>query len=210
MKAKSVVLIFAFMCASTWISAQDLTGTWGGIYYSQTRRFPHTFFFFLEIKQKGKAVWGTFNTTDSNNNRISTCLCSFTGLLSRKPNGFVELNKGKVIEYNKKAISYNFCDYVEKIRFHYLEKNNTEYLSGTWFSALKTGVLKDGADGSIVVQYLSNEMLRDVDQYIPSLNKLKIKGERNSAKLQFLPDNISMATYDEANMIEILRKMMIR
>ncbi|MDB5212008.1 MAG: hypothetical protein JWQ30_2835, partial [Sediminibacterium sp.] len=100
---KKTFLSFILLIAVTTTFSQDLTGTWGGIIQGSAKGTGRNSSFFLEIKQKGRSIWGVYNITDSNNNTVINCLCNVTAMLPKKPSAFIDLYKERVVDYDKKA-----------------------------------------------------------------------------------------------------------
>jgi hypothetical protein len=195
-----------FMILSISVSAQDISGIWGGIFYTETANVQRQYFIFLEIKQKGRSLWGVYNTTDSNNNGTVNCLCSVSGLISRKPGALVDLYKERVEEYNTRKVSYGVCDNISHFNVHYFMQDSVAYLTGKWFYEMSKGRAQ-GADGVLVLQHLGRHVDRNVDQYFPNLAKMIEKGA-NDSTMSITADDISAATPVEKRLILSIQTIM--
>lgn len=203
MKRLFVSLILLALTGTTF--AQDLTGTWGGVIQSYTGGNARNHYFFLELKQQGKSIWGTYNITDSNNNTVIKCLCSVTALLPKKTGSFINLYKERVIDYDKKLQLLSVCESINSLILHYfIGSDSTEYFTGK--TSHDVGISPNATGNVFVVQKMSNNRLRNVDQYFPRLDKLIEKGKTEEAKT-VVADNAETGTIVEKRLIQILKTM---
>jgi hypothetical protein len=203
---KRSILSFILLGFVSTSFAQDITGTWGGVIQSYTGGNARNQYFFLELKQKGKSIWGTYNITDSNNNTIVKCLCSVTASLPKKPGSFINLYRERVIDYNKKAQLLNVCESINSFILHYFVGNDsTEYLTGK--ASAEVALSPNDPGNLLVVQKMSNNLLRNVDEYFPKLNKLVEKGKTDEAK-SVIADNAATGTVTEKRLMQIIQKML--
>lgn len=203
---RSLLFFILFIC-STVAFCQDLTGTWGGVIQARSsRNYASNQYFFLEIKQQGRSIWGTYNITDSNNNTIVRCLCSATASLPKKPNALINLYKERVVDYDKKIESTQPCEGFNSFILHYfVSADSTEYLTGK--ASFDVGVSNNDRASLLVVQKMSNKLLRNVDAYFPRLAKLVEKGKTEETKT-VVADDPATGTIVEKKLIQTLQTML--
>jgi hypothetical protein len=202
---KRSILSFILLIFTSTAFAQDLTGTWGGVIQSYTGGNARNQYFFLEVKQQGKSIWGAYNITDSNNNTVVKCLCSITGSLPKKAQSFINLYKERVIDYDKKAQLLNVCEAINSFILHYfISSDSTEYLTGK--ASAEVGLSPNSPGNLLVIQKMSNNLLRNVDDYFPKLNKLIEKGKTDEAKT-VMADDPATGTVTEKRLMQILKTM---
>jgi hypothetical protein len=201
---KNKIFYFLIVCCITsGAAAQDLSGPWGGIFFVDRGLVQQKYFLFVDLKQQGRTVWGTYNTTDSNNNAIVGCLCSISGELPKSPGSFVQLFKQRVEDYDKK-IGYPICDNLNNFKLHFFTKGNTQYLTGIWSYESSLGRVQ-GGDGLLVLQHMSGPLPRKIDAFFPHLDKMIAKGvASNSADALIKADDVSAGTPNEQRLISIL------
>lgn len=191
---KKMFILSVFVMTSLIVDAQNITGYWQGYFTAyriqsesnlNSRRYDRTegrtglnftrkFFMTLEIKQSYKALWGAYNTTDSSNLSIG-CLCSISGLLPKKQVSTFDLYKERVVNHDPK-ISVQNCDFVNRLSFHYIMIDNTEYLIGKWFTGDNASAARDGSSGAFMLQHISLTNKMNVDELFPKLDRLLNKG----------------------------------
>lgn len=198
----SVILILII----TTSFSQDISGTWGGLFSTRQSGLTRNYYFFLEIKQKGRTIWGVYNTSDSSNNKNITCLCSISGALPKKLAATFDLYKEHIEDYDKNNVAYQVCNFVNRLSLHYFLENSKEYLTGQWFPE-SGGTLAGGAGGSFVVQHINNVTSRPVDDYFPKLNKMIEKGAAEELTPLIKADDISSATPAEQRMIDAMKTL---
>jgi len=209
---KRILLSFVLILSITASFSQDISGTWGGIISTKQSNLSRNYYFFLEIKQKGRTVWGAYNTSDSNNNKNITCLCSITGSLTKKPAARLDLYKEHIEDFDKATASYLYCNFLNRLSLHYFKENNEEYLAGQWFpESAVSGTFPGGtAGGSFVVKHISNVTERPVDDYFPKLSKMIEKGESDEKGSLIIADDISTATPAEKRMLDAIKSIVIK
>lgn len=205
---KRILLSIITVLIITSSFSQDISGTWGGLISIRQSRFSpnvtNTYYFFLEIKQKGRTLWGVYNTSDSSNNKSTTCLCSVSGSLTKKTAPTFDLYKEHIEDYDKKNVGYQFCNLVSGLTLHYLLENNTEYLTGQWFHETDL-TLARGSSGNFVLQHINSLTSRPVDDYFPKLSKMIEKGMVDSDTPLIKADDISAATPAELKLINSMK-----
>lgn len=203
MKHSFLTLMMSLSVVCTF--SQDINGTWAGIFLTQVKKFPHNYYFFLEIKQKGRTVWGVYNTTDSANNKIVSCLCSVSGFLPKKNGAIIDLYKEHIEDFDKKTVSYALCNFVNRLTLHYFKQDSIEYVTGQWYSESSDGPLAGGAGGLLVAQYITSETMRNVDQYFPKINKMIEKGISEEQTVIIKSDDVSVATPAEKKLLDAIK-----
>lgn len=202
---KRSFLSFILLIFASTAFAQGIAGTWGGVIQSYTGGNARNQYFFLELKQQGKSIWGAYNITDSNNNTIVKCLCSVTALLPQKNGAFINLYKERVIDYDKKLQLFNVCESINSLILHYfVGSDSTEYLTGK--ASSEVGISPNASGNVFVVQKMSNNRLRNVDQYFPRLDKLIEKGKTDETKT-VIADNAETGSVVEKKLMQILKTM---
>lgn len=207
---KRIVLSIAWILFINASFSQDISGTWGGLISIRESRFTRVtrnYYFFLEIKQKGRTIWGVYNMSDSSNNKNISCLCSISGEIPKKPGAVFDLYKEHIEEYDKKHVGYDFCNLVSGLSLHYFLENTTEYLAGQWHHTSDV-TLARGAGGSFVLQHINPLTSRSVDDYFPKLDKMIEKGVVDGEVLQFKADDISAATNSEQRLINAMKTLL--
>ncbi len=186
---------------STTIKSQDLTGMWAGTFHAVTRPMEHSFHFYVDLKQKDRSVWGVYNTTDSANATIFTCLCSISGVLPKKPSSDFELYDERVVDFDAKSIHSGSCRNVQRLFCRYLIKDGIEILVGKWFSTEGANAgTPEGESGYFILRHASNQNFRNPDQYFPKLDKLIAKGviaDASSSKPILIPDERSLTPLEQ-------------
>jgi len=209
MKKSFLTLIMSFTIACAF--SQDISGTWAGIFLTQQiKNIPKNYYFFLEIKQKGRTVWGVYNTTDSNNNKSISCLCSISGSLPKKTGAIVDLYKEHIEDFDKNTVTYALCDFVNRLNLHYFIQDSTEYITGQWYSEAGGGPLAGGAGGLLVAQHISIQTMRNVDQYFPKLNKMIEKGATDEQTIAIKGDDISAAIPAEKRLLDAIKTIIAK
>lgn len=206
---KRILLLIVSILFISVSFSQDISGTWGGLISIKPSRFNRltkTYYFFLEIKQKGRTIWGVYNTSDSSNNKNITCLCSISGSLPKKPGATFDLYKENIEDYDKKNVGYEFCNLVSGLSLHYFLENTTEYLAGQWFHTSDV-TLARGTSGSFVLQHINSLTSRSVDDYFPKLDKMIEKGAVAGQMPLTKADDISTATPTEQRLINAMKKL---
>lgn len=200
------ILFLIVCCTSLGSAAQDLSGPWGGIFFVDRGLVRKKYFLFVDLRQQGRTVWGTYNTSDSNNNAIVGCLCSISGGLPKSTGPFVQLFKQRVEDYDKK-IGYPICDNLNNFKLHYFVKGNTQYLTGVWSYERSIGKVQ-GGDGLLVLQHLSGPLPRKIDAFFPHLEKMIAKGaSSNPPEALIKADDVSAGTPNEQRLISILESI---
>lgn len=203
---KVIVLFLLFVGFAKGAFAQDLSGSWGGFFFVDRVRVQSKYFLFVDLKQQGRTVWGTYNTTDSNNNAIVGCLCSISGELPKKQGSYVQLFKQRVEDYDKR-IGYPICNNLNNFKLRYFIKGNTQYLTGVWSYETSFGKVQ-GGDGLLVLQHLSGPLPRKLDAFFPHLDKMIAKGVvNNSDEALIKADEVSTGTPNEQRLISILESV---
>ncbi len=204
------LFIFSIIILSIFkVDAQNISGQWQGYFVTATRISPARSYFFLDIKQEQKALWGVFNNyTGSPFNNVIGCLCSVTGIIPKGGSSTFDLYKDKIIDHNPK-ISDGQCDFVNKLSIHYVVIDNLEYLVGKWYTATNAFTLNDGSSGVFVLKHVSLQTTKNIDEYFPKLNKLLEKGKITDslllAKSPLLPDQYSSLKKEEIDLINTFR-----
>ncbi len=198
---KTLLVFILFTCLSP-LFAQELSGTWGGIIYTQLNSYPRNYYLFLEVKQLGRDVWAVYNITDTNNNSITKCLCKLKAVLPKKSSARLEFYKEGVIDYDKAANLRNACELLTQAEMHYFKEDSTEYLTGTWFPGVSRNMTDAGS--LLVLQHMSNKTFRNVDDYFASLAMPKSIPDD---KPMIIPDKVSAGLLPEKRLIETLKTM---
>jgi len=179
---------------------------WGGIFVSNVTRVERKFYVFLELKQQGRAVWGIYNTTDSNNNQSVNCLCTISGSLPRKKGAFLDLSKESVVM--NRSVSYAVCDLVSRLNLHYLTKDSVDYITGKWYAGTdipgRQHPVEGDADGSLVLQRISGQMVWNADQYFSNLDKI-IKRGAEDGQHALIADDVATASEREKRLLRLLQ-----
>ena len=204
MKPILLLCIVTFFVTASF--AQNISGTWGGLFSTRQGALTRNYYFFLEIKQKGRTIWGVYNTSDSSNNKSTTCLCSISGSLSKKTASTLDLYKEHIEDFDKNTVSYMICNFVNRLSLHYFSENNNEYLTGQWFPE-SGGTLAGGAGGSFVVQHINSLTQRPIDDYFPKLNKMIEKGATDEQGPLIKTDDVSVATPAEKRLLDAIKSL---
>ncbi|MEO8174280.1 MAG: hypothetical protein ABI581_14395 [Sediminibacterium sp.] len=203
---KRLFLSFILLSFFTNAFSQDMTGTWGGVIQSYTGGNARNQYFFLELKQSGRSIWGSYNITDSNNNTVVRCLCSVTASLPKKPSAWIEMYRERVIDYDKKRQLLGVCEATNSFILHYFtDSDGTAYLTGKASSGV--GISPNDPGNLLVAQKMSDSLLRNVDDYFPKLAKLIEKGKTDELK-PVIADNIASGTVTEKKLMETLKTML--
>ena len=203
----SIVLIFSISVSFS----QNITGTWSGMISTKQTNLTRNYYFNLEIKQDGRTVWGLYNTSDSSNNKNITCLCSISGLLTKKPAARLDLYKEHIEDYNRVTASYLYCNFINRLSMHYFTEDGNEYLTGQWFPDSGGTFPGSATGGSFVLQHVSNVTKRPVDDYFfPKLSKMLEKGRSDEMRSLIQADDISKATPAEKRMLNAIKSLSAR
>jgi hypothetical protein len=209
--------------------AQDLTGTWEGVLFtdrSNGRR--RKFYFRLYLKQQGSLVWGvceglsavqTDNKFEINKAKLS-CKYPMSGELPRNIDGpkHLALFRGNVTEAN---IPLGICESVFHFDFTHKLVNKAEFLAGKWYSIYSETPRTDGAGGDIILGRASYESPDFVDEFYPKLDKMRDKYfKKDSAYLVKIGvyekiftsqvDNVVVfdsLIYDESNLTDSIQEI---
>jgi len=203
---KKILAFLILSLISNTSFSQNISGTWGGVFYTPRGNSTKAFYFFLEIQQKERTVWGVYNMTDSNNNKIFDCLISVSGTLSKKPNAVFDLYKEHVEDFDKKRMDYPICNSVNQLNLHYFVIDGVEYITGKWFTEGVKGPGIDGSIGLLVLHHISTNTTRNVDQYFPKLNKMIEKG-KSEEPFNIIADDLSAATPLEKQLLTAIQAM---
>ena len=205
---KKILFLSILIFQTTFIDAQNITGYWQGYYVRAALKSPVRSFFFMDIKQAQKALWGVYNTYTSATDKYIGCLCSVTGLIPKGEISTFDLYKESIIEFNPK-FNKNICDYLNKMTVHYVVVDSLEYLVGKWYTANSMLVMSDGSEGVFVLKHVALQNKRSVDQYFPKLDKLLDRGTTSDTmalKKHFLvPDHVNTLTNLEKDLINALK-----
>ena len=205
---KKICILFLFVFLNIDSNAQNITGYWQGYYVRAGLKSPVRSFFFMDIKQAQKALWGVYNTYTSSTDKYIGCLCSVTGLIPKGEVSVFDLYKESIIDFNPK-FNRNICDFLNKMTVHYVVVDSLEYLVGKWYTANSMLVMRDGSEGVFVLKHVALQNKRSVDQYFPKLDKLLDRGTTSDTtalkKLFLLPDNATSLTDLEKDLINALR-----
>jgi hypothetical protein len=206
---KHLLLSFILILAITASFSQNISGTWAGLLSTRQSGLTRNYYFFLEITQKGRTVWGVYNISDSSNNKSTTCLCSISGSLSKKVESRLDLYKEHLEDYDKKHVGYQFCNFVNRLNLHYFLENSAEYLTGQWFPE-SGGTLAGGAGGSFVVQHINNTTQRPINDYFPKLTKMIEKGAADEQSLLIKADEVSSSTPAEKRLLDAIKAISVK
>ncbi|MES2329293.1 MAG: hypothetical protein V4539_06785 [Bacteroidota bacterium] len=201
---KRLLFLLTMIFFVTALSAQDITGTWGGVFYAPRKNVSFPYFFFLDIQQKGKTVWGVYSTGDSSVSNSYSCLTSVSATLSKKPGALIDLYKEKVEDFDKKGMSRDICNFVNRLGMHYFIEDGIEYITGKWYSESSGGSAGDGAGGAFVLHRIAASPTRNIDQYFPKLERMIEKG-KSDEPIVLKADNISYATPLEKKLIDAMK-----
>jgi hypothetical protein len=208
---KLLILLLVFDSFAAF--AQDLTGTWEGIFYTDryngTRRM---FYYRFHLKQQGSLVWGIcegMSAVEDKKYEISkakvSCMYPVSGEIpmnKKDTSKVLQLFRGNVVEAN---IPMPICESPFYFEFKYRELNNASYLAGKWYSIYAYSPRDDAAGGSLAIRKVSNEPPNFVDDYFPKLNKMMQKSfKKDSAYLVkkglyeklFTTQNNDIASFD--------------
>ena len=195
------------------VKSQDLTGSWSGSFHYVVKPFEGSLHFFVDIKQKGKSVWGVYNITEGDNPKTVTCICSFSGILPKKTSAEFELPVDQVQDKDKNSKYYVTCGNVQRLSFHYIIIDSVEMLVGKWFplnERLQSGT-PDGESGYFILRHASPQPNKNPDQYFPKLEKLIAKGApQNSGNTEpvLIADSLLKAPM-EIKMVKSLLEVVI-
>ena len=180
------------------------------MFYTRELKITHAYRFFLELPQKGRAVWGVYNTTDSNNINIFTCLVSVSGILSKKPASVFDLYREKMEDYDKKHVGYSFCNSVNRLSMHYFIQDSVECFTGKWYFEGAGGSMPDGAGGIFVLYHMNSQTLRNPDEYFSNLTKMIDKGKTDENAPVLKADDISAASSTEKQLLDAIKPFTIK
>jgi hypothetical protein len=176
---KNLTIFILFI--SSFTLAQDITGIWEGLFYTERTGKRGYYYFRFYLKQFGSSVWGVCEAMSYVDNEKkfeinkAEVLCKYpvSGELPRKtPNQIFQLYRGNIIEARTPL---DICESVNFIEFNYKIINNTEYLMGKWYSIYPVTVRNDGAGGELAIRKVSRESPDFVDTYFPKLEKMLTK-----------------------------------
>ena len=211
---KKIYILLLLIFSNIYGDAQNITGEWQGYFVTAGLHNPVRSYFFLDIKQSEKALWGVYNNfTGSSKDNVLGCLCTVTGIIPKGEVSNFDLYKDKIIEHHPK-IEQSVCDFVNKLSLHYVVVDNLEYLVGQWYTATNAFVLKDGSSGVFVLKHVSLRPLsllikHNIDDYFPKLDKLLERGTTTDTlmlkKFFLLPDDESTLTNQEKDLINALK-----
>jgi hypothetical protein len=200
---KAFFSFILFICLNPLFS-QQLSGTWGGIVYTQLDSYARNYYMFLEIKQIGKDIWAVYNITDTNSNNIIKCLNKVKAVLPKKPTSRFEFYKEGLIDYDKSAQLRNACEALTQIEMHYFEQDSTEYLTGIWYPGVNQMTID--RKSLLVLQRMSDKTLRNINDYFASLAMPRdISADEKSL---IIPDKVSTGLPQEKKLIETLKNML--
>ena len=200
---KKIFFLIAAFSAIQDSSAQKISGSWAGIIYAgkdNNTAFPY--FFFLDIQQDGRTIKALYSLSDSNNIKTYNCLNTCLGIMSKKPDPFVNFYKEKVQDFTKPT-TYIFCNYINRLLLHYFVISNDEYITGKWFSDAENGRY-DGADGLFVLHRISSTSLREVDKYF-NIKKRQDEEGKDQIEYKLKPDDLNMANITEQRLIKVMQ-----
>jgi len=187
---KLLILLLVFNSFAAF--AQDLTGTWEGIFFNE---WPNgkswQFYIRFHLKQQGSAVWGVCEalsqrggekTFDIKNAKLS-CMYPVSGELPHNSdtNKILQLFRGNITE---SVIPIAVCESIFHFDFDYKILKKTEYMTGKWYSIYPWVPGNDASRGMIAVTRASYTSPDFVDAYFPKLDKMLMKSfKKDSAYL---------------------------
>lgn len=186
------LLLIILLLDSVAAFAQDLTGTWEGVFYTDRYNgFRKMFYFRFHLKQQGSLVWGLCEGMSAVENdrkyEISkakvSCVYPVSGEipLNHDSSKVLQLFRGTVVEAN---ISMATCESPFYFEFKYRELNNAMYLAGKWYSIYAYSPRDDAAGGSLAIRKVSGASPDFVDAYFPKLGRMLQKSfKKDSAFL---------------------------
>ena len=178
---KLLILLLVFDSFAAF--AQDITGTWEGIFYTDRNNGSRRMFYYrFYLKQQGSLVWGVCEGLSAvendrkfeiNKAKLS-CKYPVSGEIpfNDDTSKVLQLFRGNVVESN---IPMPVCESPFYFEFKYRELNNAMYLAGKWYSIYAYTPRDDAAGGSLAIRKVSNESPDFVDSYFPKLEKMLIK-----------------------------------
>ncbi len=187
-------VLFSFLFGVITI-AQDFSGTWRGVFHTDTRNFRRSFQFSIQLQQKGRALLGIYITKDTLTKNGSYCICKVSGQLWKKNKELFTLYQEGVAAYN---ISYVICDFVNFLDLKYLRKSKYEYLTGKWYGKSPNSRSTDGAGGSFALMKTADTINADINNYFPNQSKLIQRYNRG--------DTFYMPPKKNTNKVSVLSK----
>jgi len=198
----SIVLILSY---TSNLSAQNINGTWAGIMYNEI--YTLNKYFFLEVKQKDRTLWGVYTTTDSIHNKTYDCLCSVSGQLPEKAGASFEIFQKGVIDYDTQKIMLS-CESIAHMDIHYLIEDSIQYMVGKWYREFSHAKVGFNKGGYIILQHLSTGTAHNIDKYFSNLDKMIRKGATDGKSPAIVADDISLSTADERKLMDIWKRLL--
>jgi hypothetical protein len=197
------VATFLFFFLSNQIFAQNISGTWEGIFNADISNSnePKSFFLHMELQQKGSQIAGKFYTADTSHNKQIDAIYPLTGNLDKTNT----LNLFKLIKGNKESLhlSPQIADLFRLFTISYFKKDSSEYLSGKWYTSKKITGRSDSVAGSFLVKKIQTSLVEKSKQIVAE-KKNNPSAETESPAI-FIQENV-ISKYGNKNSLYNDRK----
>lgn len=179
--------LLIFLCCHLSGVAQDLSGTWEGIFHSDRLGKRSEFFLRIYLEQEDDFVWGVCEAMSVEKNRIRN-IADFSEdeLRCRYPvTGFVPviLEKNSLVSINAQNaplffMSPGFCETISSFLLYYDVEDSIAQLSGEWVSATGANPGVIGGANKVFIRRLSGKTPGFIEEFHPGREKkLRIDGK---------------------------------
>lgn len=177
---KNVFVGITFCLCSLFSKAQNLTGTWEGVFFSnQNFKVQKQFLLHMELKQTDHQLVGVFSTADFTTPDKPDIVYKVSGLLGKKePLKLFHLMYEGVLMTN---VSKGIADAFLEFQCTYMTKDSSEFIAGKWFPN-EPSARSDGAGGNYQIKKFSNEVGQLFVDYIDNKGKKKKTAQNNPAR----------------------------
>jgi hypothetical protein len=177
------LIIVLFLLTGTTAFAQDLSGTWEGLFGSDMvpKLGRRSFFMHLELKQEGRQLSGYFYNSDIDSPDKANVLYQVSGVLGKKRAFPVRMTKGDIPRDDLRPdIAFVF----NELMLYYVKTDTAEYLYGPWFPS-GSSPRSDGAGGYVRLRLIAKPLYeRSIQKKLEErMPKKRVKKETHSAQI---------------------------
>ncbi|NCT93057.1 MAG: hypothetical protein GXC72_01425 [Chitinophagaceae bacterium] len=185
--------------------AQQLTGSWVGFISIVENGKAYQRFFYLDLVEVNKKLYGVYSINDSARMNSYKCLESATAKISADGSRF-DLFRDKLIDYPNRSYVYETCNSLSRFSLRYSKDKEDEYLSGKWYSGTDMTVT-EMPGGQFVLVHTRPTPVRDIAAQFSRVAELK-KPDAGQGVSVVVPESYEAVPQEEKILIHALKRFL--
>lgn len=172
--------------------AQDLSGTWEGVFYSERLGKRSEFYIRIYLEQEDDFVWGVCEAMSVEKSRVRDVADFYEDELKCRyqVSGIVPtiLEKNSHVSINSQGAATifmgpRFCETFSSFLLYYDVEDSIARLSGEWFSAIGVNIRATTGANKILLKRLSGKTPGFIEEFHPGREKkMRISGKSENDK----------------------------